>query len=360
MAEDTDSGEKTEEPSQHRIDEARRKGDVASSKELNSVLILTGSFSVLVLSSLFIFEVMSEYIAWLYGQDLSKVFTSKEVGSQIIRESFYAAGKCIAPVFLTSFILGFMAQVMQVGFIYAPDVLQLKFDRINPQNGFKRIFSKKSVGEVVKGLFKFSVVLLITYSIINTNITTFVGFLHTEAAEAFSYGKMFAFKLAGAIMIGLMAVAAADFFWEKYLYKEKLKMTKQQVKEETKEKEGNPEIKQKIRAIQREMAQRRMMAEIPQADVIVTNPTHISIVLRYDKLTMLAPQVMGKGSDHLALRIREIAKEHDIPIVENVPLARALYKTVKVGEGVPRSLYKAVAEILAFVYKYKKKKKALS
>lgn len=360
MAEDSDSGEKTEEPSQYRIDEARRKGDVASSKELNSVLILSGTFSVLVFSALFIFEIMSEYIAWLYGLDLEKVFSSKELTNAILRESLIAAGKSIAPVFATSFILGFLSQVMQVGFIYAPDVLQLKFDRINPLNGLKRIFSKKSFGEVIKGLFKFAVVLLITYTIINANITSFVGFLHTEAAEAFSYGKIFAFKLAGAIMIGLVVIAIMDFFWEKYLYKEKLRMTKQQVKEESKEKDGNPEVKQRIRTIQREMAQKRMIADVPKADVIITNPTHISIMVRYDRLTMIAPQVIGKGQEHLALRIREIAKEHDIPIVENVPLARALYKTVKVGEGVPRSLYKAVAEILAFVYKLKSKKKALS
>lgn len=354
-----DSGEKTEEPSQHRIDEARKKGDVAASKELNSVLILTGVFSVLILSSLYIFEVLSEYIEWLYGLEVTKVF-SEEFGARVFRETFYVVGKCILPVFATSFILGFISQIMQVGILYAPEALQLKFDRINPQAGIKRIFSKKAVAEVIKGLFKFSVVLVVTYFIISDNIASFTGFLHTEAGEAFSYGKIFAFKLAASILIGLFIVAIADFAWEKFSYKEKLRMTKQQVKEETKEKDGNPEVKQKIRAIQREMAHKRMMNDVPKADVIITNPTHISIAIKYDGLTMIAPQVIGKGQDHTALRIREIAKEHDIPIVENVPLARALYKTVKIGEGVPRSLYKAVAVILAFVYKKKAKRKAIS
>ncbi|MFT6630541.1 MAG: flagellar biosynthetic protein FlhB [Bacteriovoracaceae bacterium] len=354
-----DAGEKSEEPSQHRIDEARKKGDVASSKELNSVLILTGAFSVLVLSSLYIFEVMTEYMEWIYGLDITRAYT-EEMGARIFKESFIAVGKAIGPVFATSALLGFLAQVSQVGFLYAPEALALKFDRINPQNGLKKIFSKKALAEVVKALFKFSIVLCITYFVLSENMTSFIGFLHVEAAESFSYGKVFAFKLASSIMLGLLGVAIADFFWEKYSYTEKLRMTKQQVKEESKEKDGNPEVKQKIRAIQREMAQKRMIADVPKADVIITNPTHISIMVKYDGLTMVAPQVIGKGQDHMALTIREIAKEHNIPIVENVPLARALYKTVKVGEGVPRSLYKAVAEILAFVYKVRKNKKAIN
>ena len=354
-----DAGEKTEEPSQHRIDEARKKGDVASSKEVNSFLILTGVFTTLILSSLFVFEVLYEYIEWLYGLDVVKAFT-KEVGTQIFKETMYVLGKCVAPVCLVSMILGVLSQIAQVGILYSPEVLQLKLERINPLQGAKKLFSKKSFGEAVKGVFKFSVVLTITYFTLADNLTSFIGFLHTESPEAFMYGKMFAFKLAISIFIGLFLIAVADFAWEKYMYKEKLRMTKQQVKEESKEKDGNPEVKQKIRSIQREMAQKRMLSDISKADVIVTNPTHLSIILRYDTETMIAPQVIGKGQDHLALKIREIAKEHNIPIVENVPLARAIYKTVKIGEGVPRSLYKAVAEILAFVHKIKRKRKAIS
>ncbi|MBC75533.1 MAG: flagellar biosynthesis protein FlhB [Halobacteriovoraceae bacterium] len=353
-----DQGEKTEEPSQHKLDEARKKGDVASSKEFNSIFILTGVLSVLVMSSLYMFEIISEYIEWLYGLEIKRAYT-EELGRRIFKETMVMAGKCLAPVFITSAALGFLAQVMQVGILYAPDVLQLKPDRINPLQGFKRIFSKKALVEVLKGLFKFSIVLGITYVVISDNLTSFTGFLHTEAAESFSYGKTFAFKLALSILGGLVVVAIGDFAWEKYAYKEKHRMTKQQVKEEHKEREGSPEIKQKIRAIQRDMATKRMMSDIPQADVVITNPTHISIVVKYDGETMVAPEIIGKCQDHLALRIREIAKENDVPIVENVPLARALYKTVDVGQGVPRSLYKAVAEILAFVYKVKKKKKAL-
>jgi len=352
-----EAGEKTEEPSQHKIDEARKKGDVASSKEINSVLILTGTFSVLIFSSLFMFELLSDYLAWVYGLDVTRAYTP-EIAKEILSRTVIVVLKSLAPVFLTSAALGIIAQVMQIGILYSPEVLTLKWDRLNPLAGLKRIFSKKALAEVVKGVFKFSIVLSVTYFIIGDNLNTFNGFLHTEVQEAFSFGKVFAFKLALSILLGLGVVATLDFFWEKYSYKEKLRMTKQQVKEESKERDGNPEVKQKIRSIQREMAQKRMMNDIKTADVIITNPTHISIAIKYDGETMVAPAIVGKGKEHLALRIREIAKEHNIPIVENVPLARALHKTVKVGHGVPRSLYKAVAEILAFVYKMKRNNKA--
>lgn len=354
-----DQGEKTEEPSQHKLEETRKKGDVASSKELASVLILSGTISVLVMSSVYIFEVLSEYISWLYGLNPTKAF-EQELGNRILVNTLKVSGQCIAPVFIVSVCLGVLSQVMQIGILYAPEVLQLKFERINPANGFKRLFSMKAIVEVIKGVFKFGIVLVITYFVVSANIKSFTGFLHTEAAESLAYGKMIALKLAMSILLGLFVVAVADFAWEKYSYRKKLRMTKQELKEENKQREGSPEIKQRIRSIQREIANRRMMAEVPKADVIITNPTHLSIIIRYDKETMIAPEVVGKGADNIALRIREIAKEHDVPIVENVPLARALYKTVKVGEGVPRTLYKAVAEILAFVYRLKRKKKALA
>lgn len=354
-----DQGEKTEEPSQHKLDEARKKGDVASSKELNSVLILTGTLCVLVMSSLYTFEVLADYIEWIYGLDFKKAYT-EILAKRILEETLYVLFKCVGPVLLTSLCLGIVAQVMQVGILFAPDVLELKLERISPIGGLKKIFSKKAIAEVIKGLFKFSIVLGVTYVIIKNNIMSFRGFLHSEPGEALNYGKIFALKLALSIMVGLIIVAIADFIWEKYSFKQKHRMTKQQVKEESKNRDGNPEVKQRIRSIQREMAQKRMISEVPKADVIITNPTHISIMIKYDADTMIAPEVIGKGQDNMAMKIREIAKEHDIPIVENVPLARALYKTVKPGQGVPRSLYKAVAEILAFVYKMKRRKKALS
>ena len=357
MAEENDN-EKTEEPSQYRMDEARKKGDVASSKELSSVLLLSGSLLTLIICGVYIFECFSEYIDWIYRQDFQTTYTKEKV-NEIFTQTSWTLIKCVAPSFGASICLGIIAQFIQVGFLYSPEIINADIERINPMKGFSRIVSKKAIVEALKGIFKFIVVIFITYTVVKNNINSFLGFLHSDAAASLAFGKYLMVKLAFSILLGLSIIALADFAWEKWSYRQKMMMTKQEAKEEAKEKDGNPEVKNKIRQIQRQMAQKRMMNDVKKADVIVTNPTHISVALKYDGETMVAPSVMAKGADHLALRIREIAKENDIPIVENIVLARTLYKTVKVGHGVPRSLYKAVAEILAFVYKLKRKKKAL-
>ncbi len=357
MADENDD-EKTEEPSQHKIDESRKKGDVASSKELSSVLILTGSLLTLIICGVFIYEQFTEYIDWLYRQDFRTAY-SQEKFTDIFRHTIWTLVKCVAPSFGASVCLGVLSQFMQIGFLYSPEILNADIERLNPIKGFGKLFSKKAVVEAIKGVFKFTVVILITYSVMRDNVGSFLGFLHSDAGQSLMFGKYLMAKLGFSILLGLAVVALADFAWEKWSYRQKMMMTKQQAKEEAKEKDGNPEVKQKIRQIQRQMAQKRMMDDVKKADVIVTNPTHISVALKYDGQTMVAPSVMAKGADHLALRIREIAKENDIPIVENIMLARTLYKTVKVGHGVPRTLYKAVAEILSFVYKLKRKQKAL-
>lgn len=357
MADENDD-EKTEEPSQYKIDESRKKGDVASSKELSSVLLLSGSLLTLIICGVFIYEQFTEYIDWMYRLDFKMIYTKEKFGD-VISQTMWTLVKCVAPSFGASVCLGILSQFIQIGFLYSPEILNADIERINPIKGFGRMFSKKALVEALKGVFKFTVVIAITYSVMKDNIGSFLGFLHSDAGQSLMFGKYLMVKLGFSILLGLGVVALADFGWEKWSYRQKMMMTKQEAKEESKEKDGNPEVKNKIRQIQRQMAQKRMMDDVKKADVIVTNPTHISVALKYDGETMVAPAVMAKGADHLALRIREIAKENDIPIVENIMLARTLYKTVKVGHGVPRTLYKAVAEILSFVYKLKRKQKAL-
>ena len=357
MAEESDD-EKTEEPSQHRIDESRNKGEVAVSRELSSVILLSGSLLTLIISGVFVYEQFTEYIDWIYRLDFKLIYTAEKFGD-VISTTAWTLVKCVGPFFVASACLGFLSTFIQIGFLYSPEILEVKLERLNPIQGFQRLFSKKALVEALQGVFKFTVIIAITYNVMKNNIGSFLGFLHADAAQSLGFGKYLMVKLGFSILLGLGVIALMDFAWEKWSYHKKMMMTKQEAKQEAKEKDGNPEIKNRIRTIQRQMAQKRMMNDVKKADVIVTNPTHISVALKYDGNEMVAPSVLAKGADHLALRIREIAKENDIPIVENIMLARTLYKTVKVGHGVPRTLYKAVAEILAFVYKLRRKQKAL-
>lgn len=359
MANDSDDqGEKTEDPSQHRIDEFRKRGEVASSKELTSVLVLSASFLTLTLSVLFIYETLTEFMEWIYALDAAHAFSPKAFKT-IVYKIATTSLKAVGPIFIVVFIIGILANIMQIGFLFSPEVLQWKPERLNPISGIKKLFSMRSLVEAIKGFLKFVFICAIVYFFLKDDMTSFNGYYHLDFFSSFMHGKEAITKLLFAIILGLIIIALGDFTYQKMAYKKKLMMTKDQQKREGKEQDGSPEVKQRIRAIQREIATKRMLSDVKSADVIVTNPTHISIALGYDKEGMVSPQVVAKGADHLAMRIREIAKEYNIPIVENVPLARAMYKTVKVGAPVPRSLYKVVAEVLAFVYKLKRKQKAL-
>lgn len=358
MAEENDGQEKTEDPTQHRIDEFRKKGQVASSRELASVLILSSSLATLGLSLIFIYEKMSSYIEWIYSLKVEKAYSSEFI-KIIFQESMKTVLICIGPVLLVTFLIGILSQIIQIGFVFAPSVLEVNLEKINPVNGFKRLFSIRSVAEAVKGVFKFTVIIGITYLFFNERIWSFGGFLQSDLSDSFLYGRDFVLKMGFSILVGLLVIAILDFSWERFQYYKKLRQSRQQVKEETKEKEGNPEVRQRIRDLQRKAAQNRMMQDVPDADVIVSNPTHISVAIKYDQNSMAAPTVIAKGADQVALKIREIAGGNSVPIVENVKLARALYKTVQIGESIPRVLYKAVAEVLAFVYKMKSKAKVI-
>lgn len=359
MADESESsGEKTEDPSQHRIDEFRKRGEVASSKELTSVLTLAACILTMGISMMFIYETLALFIEWIYTQELEKAFT-EPFFKKIAERTIETALICAAPVFSVVFIISIASNVMQFGFLWSPEVLQMKPERLNPVEGVKKLFSMKSIVEAIKGMFKFTIILFIVYWFMKEELNTFRGFLHHDFLYSFDYGKDLLVRLSLSIVLGMLVVALGDFGYQKYTYLQKIKQTKEQAKKEQKEQDGNPEIKQRIRAIQRDASQRRMIQDIPNADVIITNPTHISVALKYDPKTMISPEVIAKGADFMAMRIREVAKEHNIPMVENVPLARTLYKTVKVGAIVPRGLYKAIAEVLAFVYKLKKKRKAL-
>ena len=347
--------EKTEEPTQHRIDEFRKRGDVASSKELTSTLVLTASLLSLMLSFTYMYETLAHFIEWLYALDHTKAFEEKKL-FEIIEKSVKTMLLCAAPICIITFCISIVSNVIQVGFLYAPEVLAIKWERINPVIGLRKLFTIRAALEALKGFLKFLFIFIIVYFFMRQEITKFNGYLHMDYAQGIYYGKNVIVKIVFFILVGLFLIAMFDFSYQKISYYNKLKMTKEEAKRERREQEGNQEIKQRIKNIQKEMSQKRMMQDVPKADVIVANPTHISIALKYEVKTMSSPKVIAKGIDFIALKIREIARDHEIPIVENVPLAKNLYKTVKLYEFVPRDLYKAVAEVLSFVYKKKKKR----
>jgi flagellar biosynthetic protein FlhB len=262
----------------------------------------------------------------------------------------------IGPILIIIMVAGVLANVVQTGGLhFSLHPLKPKWSKLNPLKGFGRIFSKTSLVELFKSLFKISIVSVIAYQTINSH--------WDEIPVLMGYGVGQVLFFMGEVMVEIMIkvllvmifLAALDFSFQKYTYLENLRMTKQEVKDERKDLEGNPQIKQRIRSVQMEMMRRRMMAAVPEADVVVTNPTHFSIAIKYDTKIDAAPVVVAKGQNEIALRIREIAKESNVPLVEDKPLARTLYKTVDVGQLIPASLYKAVAEILAYVFKLKGK-----
>jgi flagellar biosynthetic protein FlhB len=259
MADEND-GEKTEEPSQHRIEEFRKKGDIASSKELTSVLVLAACLLTLSLSLVYIYEEMTTYIQWLYTLDIASAFTEKSLRT-ITTKTLIVAMKCGAPVMFVALCVGVLSQVAQVGLLYSPDILEFDLERVNPIKGFGKIFSMRSVFETIKGLFKFAVILAIVYAFIKDDIPQYNGFMHLELFQSFAYGKVLLVKLSFAIILGLSVIAGLDFFYQKYTYNKRIRQTKQELKQETKEQDGNPEIKQRIRQIQKEMSRKRMIKD---------------------------------------------------------------------------------------------------
>ena len=219
--------------------------------------------------------------------------------------------------------------------------------------GFGRIFSKNSVMELFKSLFKVSIISVASYYTIKSHWTEIPPLMGLGVGGILSFMGQVALEIIFEVLVIMIFLSLIDFSFQKFTYKENLRMTKQEVKEERKETDGNPQIKQRIRTAQMEMSRKRMMSSVPEADVIVTNPTHISVAIKYDVLNHAAPIVVAKGAGDVAMKIREIAREHDIPIVEDKPLARVLNKTVEIGQQIPDELFKAVAEILAYVYKLK-------
>jgi flagellar biosynthetic protein FlhB len=259
----------------------------------------------------------------------------------------------MAPVLIVAYLVSFVCDVAQVGWHPTSKPLMPKFSKLNPLKGFKKIFSKEAVVELIKSILKIGIVLIVAYSYIKKNGDgLFLLYDMSLNAGVAATGNL-VINLGIRVAVAYLIIAFADFGYQKWKHNDDLKMTKQEVKDEYKQQEGDPQVKGRIRQKMREVSQRRMMQNLPKADVVITNPTHYAVALMYDAEKYDAPIVIAKGEDYLAARIKEVARENDIEIVENKPLARMLYANVEIGEVVPPDLYQAVAEVLAFVYHLK-------
>jgi flagellar biosynthetic protein FlhB len=261
----------------------------------------------------------------------------------------------IWPMLLTCLVLGFFSSFVQIGWLFTTKPLQPDLNKLDPIKGMNKFFSKRSLFEAAKSIGKVSLVGALAYWTLFTRFEQILGLADSELESTLGLMAQVMSVILLKCCILLMIIAVVDYFFSRHEMEKKMKMTKKELKEEYKETEGDPRIKQRVRMIQREMSKKQMMAQVPQSDVIITNPTHYAIALRYRREEMDAPIVVAKGVDHLAMKIKEIGKLHNIPLIENPAVARALY-TVELGQTIPEQLFKAVAEILAYVYKFKKRK----
>ena len=345
-------GDKTEEPTAKKRRDARKKGQVARSQELNAAFVLLMGFFMLKLLWEYIYGNLAGYMTHIYSN--LYVSTSTESISELFLGVMMLLAKTALPVMFSIMIIGLGINLLQVGLVISTEKLEPKLDNLNPINGFGRIFSKRSLVELVKSIFKIIIIGFFIWLYVKDQIPYMPYFIYYDLGTSLEQIADIIFTLAFQIIAVIMVLAIADYAYQSWQTTQDLMMTKQEVKDEFKQTEGDPQIKGKIRQKQRQMAMMRMMQEVPKADVIVTNPTHLAIALMY-KQGMTAPVVLAKGQDIVAERIKNIAREHRIPILENKPLARALYESVQVGDIVPRELYQAVAEVLAHVYKLKHK-----
>ena len=358
FAEDGPGGEKTEEPTAKKLDDARKKGQVAKSKDLTSALSLLALFVVL---KVYVGSMGNRFMGIFYHTysligDMDSVFgdtTTVRYFGALFKDILLNMLILVLPFFVVSFIIAFVGDLVQVKWKPTRDPLMPKLSKLNPVNGFKRIFSVKTIVNLVKQIAIIIIMVVVMYAQLKNKI----GYLF----NLYSISLNSAIMLLGDILINIgiiisaiyLVVGAVDWFYEKRKFMKDMRMTKQEVKEEWKNTEGSPEVKNKQRQRMREVSQRRMMQAVPEADVVITNPTHFAVALKYDRNKGSAPIVIAKGEDFLAAKIKEVAKENHVEIVENRPVARMLYYNVELGQEIPPELYQAVAEILAYVYNLK-------
>lgn len=348
------AGEKTEKATPKKRQDQRKKGKVAKSQDVNTVILLLFSFLILNVFGSFMKNGMADLYQKSFTEYINWDVTEETVNRLFIETSIETA-KIIAPIMVVAIIAGLAANFMQIGFLFATEPLNFDLKKIDPIQGAKRIFSLRAVVELLKSLLKIVFIGAITFAVIwiYKDDMMMLAFKTTESALQFFGRVTIVMGIAATIL--LLFLSVFDYAYQRYDFEKNIKMSKQDIKDEHKNIEGDPLIKSKIKEKQRQMAMRRMMSEVPQADVVITNPTHFAIAIKYDEGKASAPFVVAKGADYVAFRIKEIAKANGVITVENRQLARALYDSIEIGDVIPEEFYQAVAEILAYVYRLDKK-----
>jgi len=348
--------EKTEDATPKRKREAREKGQVAKSADVNAAVIMLVIIVTLYWLKNFYLDEFSRLIVFFIDGGVGWNL-SEENFKVIVQESIFAIAKLLGPILVVAVVAASISNFSQVGFLVAPEAIKPKLENISPLKGFKKIFSIKSLVELVKSLLKVSIVGFTSYYMVRGNFTELLLTIEANARGVYFIVLSIIFKVAITAVVIFSVIAVLDYIFQRHEFNKQLRMSKQDVKEEFKQTEGDPQLKSKIKEKQRELATKRMMQDIPDSTVIITNPTHLAIALKYEVEQMDAPRVVAKGADLIAQKIREVAAEHDIPIIENKEVAWMLYENVEIGGEVPADLYQAVAEILVMLYRLKEKGK---
>ncbi|NLO97989.1 MAG: flagellar biosynthesis protein FlhB [Peptococcaceae bacterium] len=334
--------------------EARKKGQVLKSQELISAAMLLAFIGILRFWLPTIFTKTGQLFSYFITNPIEwNVKSVSKVSVEVLWQMLLILG----PLFVVAIVLAITVNFLQVGALITLHPLQPQLSRINPLQGLKRMFGLKGLVNLVKALFKVLIIGYFLYAIIKKNIDVFPALQSYTVGQSLYFLGNILFELAWKIALAFLVLAIADFLYQRWDYEKNLRMSHEEIKEEFKQTEGDPQVKAQIRKRQRLIAMRRMMEDLKQADVVITNPTHLAVALKYDQAKYPAPYVVAKGQGEVALRIKSIAQENNIVIMENKPLARALYSQVELGQVIPPELYKAVAEVLAFVYRLNKNKK---
>lgn len=352
-----DAGEKTEAPTPRRLQEARDKGQIARSADLNSALLLLGGLLGLRIFGPRMIGSLHEAMR----QNLSVTDPSADVTldiGRLVPEIGMILLGAMGPILVLIVAIALIANLLQVGFLFTTEPLAPKLDKLNPINGVTRMFSSRTAMQLVMNLVKLAIVTAVAAFAVNDRLNDIMAAMALRGWPLVIQLTQVLYDIGLRLAIALLIVALLDFAWQKWKHMRDLRMTKQEVREELRSMEGDPHLRQRRRRMQMTAAMQRIQKAVPTADVVVTNPTELAIAIKYNADSMAAPKVVAKGADHLAKKIREIAIVHGIPIIERKPLAQALYKTVEVGQEVPERFYQAIAEILAYVYRLSGKKLA--